>query len=140
MYARTAIVDLTWNRTAIDLFLALTLVPVALAFSVRTFPLYLRLPPIDWPVAKASLVYVGAAVMVVAHRVVPSVDQVGVAWLGHVTKGVVLLYFVWKLDILLRRRPPWTIDRLAEATGGPIQLASGCPIGVNSDGSSGRSM
>ncbi len=122
-----AVVDLTWNRISIDLFVGLTLVPVALAFSVRTFPLYLRLPPIHWSVPKASFVYVGAAMVVLVHRIVPSLEHEGLTGIGHVTKGAVLLYFIWKLDVLFRLRPPWTVGRLAQASGGPEATRAGLP-------------
>ena len=127
MRAETAMVDLVWNRNAIDVYVALTLVPVALAFSIRTFPLYLRLPPIDWSVPTASFVYVLAALLTFGHRFVPDLDYAVLTGSGHAVKGGILLYFIWKLDVLSRRRPPWTIDRLAEATGGPHPTRIGLP-------------
>jgi hypothetical protein len=42
--------DQGWNAFAVQVFLGLVLLPVALAFSVRTLPLYLRLAVPDWPV------------------------------------------------------------------------------------------
>jgi len=49
------VVDQSWNEFAITMFIGLVLIPVAFAFSVRMFPLYLRLPAPDWPVRGTAL-------------------------------------------------------------------------------------
>jgi hypothetical protein len=41
---RSVVVHQGWNAFAVQVFMGLVLLPVAFAFSVRTFPLYLRLP------------------------------------------------------------------------------------------------
>ena len=50
-------VNQPWDDFALNLFIDLVLLPVAFAFSVRMFPLYLRLPAPAWPVNKVGLVY-----------------------------------------------------------------------------------
>jgi hypothetical protein len=50
-------VNQPWDDFAINLLIGLVLLPVALAFSVRMFPLYLRLPAPNWPVRQIGLAY-----------------------------------------------------------------------------------
>jgi len=102
-------VDLQWHRLGLDLFAGLVLLPVAFAFSLRTFPLYLRLAPARGPWRPFALLYLGAC----ALEFLPPLlweDQTGflLQGLGKALRGGALLVFVWNLDLLLRRKPPWT--------------------------------
>jgi hypothetical protein len=98
------------------LVLGLVLLLVALAFSVRTLPLYLRLAVPDWPVRGTAYAYLGAwcvhvlptAPVVVA--LAPSVAR-ALAHLGQACTGGMLLWFMWKLDVLTQHREPWTVRR-----------------------------
>lgn len=116
------LVNLGWNRLAIDLFVSLVPVPIAMAVSARTFPLYLRLPAIDWPANRVGAVYLVALLLI--H--LSSIIQLGrlidgyayqirmISAIGFCLKGAALLVFTWKLDLHLRRRPPWTVNRIGE--------------------------
>ena len=57
---RSVVVHQGWNTFAVQVVLGLVLLPVALAFSVRTFPLYLRLAVPDWPVRGTAYAYLCA--------------------------------------------------------------------------------
>jgi uncharacterized protein involved in response to NO len=114
--SQTTVAHPAWNQFAIDSFLGLVLLPVAFAFSVRMFPLYLRLAPADWPVHGTAYVYL-AALVVQGLPTVPALFQVApqlmtvAANLGTLLRGSVVLWFVWQLDVLTRRREPWTVHR-----------------------------
>lgn len=118
--------DPGWSRFGLDLFVDGVLIPVALAFSVRTFPLYLRLPAVRWSVDGLVAVYlVGAAAQAVVRLLTlgPSgADGLGpLAAAGSLTKGVALLVFVWRIDLLTRRLAPWTAERCGEPPAEPVR-------------------
>ncbi|MBZ0159932.1 MAG: hypothetical protein K8G79_07340 [bacterium] len=106
----TSTVDTAWNEFAITIFMSLVLLPVAFALSVRLFPLYLALPAPDWPVYGVGCVYL----LAVCLQVIPTAPSLAglapdvtrrVVALGMLMKGGVILWFVWQLDLLTRRRP-----------------------------------
>lgn len=106
-----------WNRFGVETFLGLVLLPTAFGFSVRMLPLYLRLPKPDWPVQAVAAAYGAALAVQLVFLLPPLVVSGGYSWspwssLGRILKGVAILWFVWALDILTRRRPPWTIHRI----------------------------
>ena len=109
-----------WNQNAIEIFIGLVLLPVAFAFSVRMFPLYLGLRAPDWPVRGTAYVYlVGVALYVVP--LVPWVAALApkaassFSRAGMLLRGGVVLWFVWQLDILTRHRDPWMVNREVES-------------------------
>ncbi|MDZ7360666.1 MAG: NnrS family protein [candidate division KSB1 bacterium] len=112
-------VNQPWDDFAINLFIGLVLLPVAFAFSVRMFPLYLRLPAPDWPVRQIGLAYLIFFLL----QIIPTVPAVLravpetaflVSAAGQCAKSAIIVCFIWKLDVLLRRRAPWTVNRLFE--------------------------
>lgn len=106
-----ALLDPQWHRLSLDLFAALVLLPVAFAFSLRTFPLYLRLAPARWPVRPFALAYLTASALeFLAPLLCPGETGQALLGLGKTLKGIALLVFIWNLD-LLRRRPPWTAEQ-----------------------------
>ena len=112
------VVHPAWNQFGIQWFVYLVLLPIAFAFSIRTFPLYLRLP-----VASAWVASIGYAyLLTVLLQVLPTLPPFRVAApvltetlesVGMLGKGVVVLCFVWQLDVLTRIRKPWTVNRFA---------------------------
>ncbi len=119
-YEGNTLVRIAWNRFGIGLFVGLVLLPVAMAFSIRTFPLYLRLPAADWPVRGIGIVYLLALtleqlpVLIELLNLFPEQEGIGRLFssFGGAFKGGTLLFFIWKLDILFRRRSPWTSKRI----------------------------
>lgn len=104
------VVDQAWNEVAIQSFIGLVLLPVAFAHSVRLFPLYLALATPDWPVRGTAYAYL----LAVGLQMVPTVPPLSglapetarfLSSLGRFLKGGVILWFVWQLDLLTRRRP-----------------------------------
>jgi uncharacterized protein involved in response to NO len=114
-----ATVNQAWNDFAINLFCGLVLLPVAFAFSTRMFPLYLRLPAADWPVGNVGLAYLSFFLLQFLPTLPPLLRMIPEAGLfisaiGQCGKAGVIFLFVWKIDVLLRRRAPWTIERIGE--------------------------
>jgi uncharacterized protein involved in response to NO len=106
----THTVDTAWNEFAIVIFISFVLLPVAFALSVRLFPLYLALPAPDWPVYRIGCAYL----LAVCLQVIPTAPPLaGLAYggtrlvvaLGALLKGGIIIWFVWQLDLLTRRRP-----------------------------------
>jgi hypothetical protein len=113
---QTVVVHGGWNRFGIESFMGLVLIPVAFAISVRTFPLYLRLAVPDWSVRGVGYVYMAALVLRLLPMI-PWLQQLApqmmssLANSGMVLRGGVILWFVWKLDVLSRHKAPWTVNR-----------------------------
>ena len=114
------VLHIAWNRFGIEFFIGFVILPTAMAFSVRTFPLYLRLPAVRWPVARFGQVYL-LALILIQLPVLADLTQLSFSSLlshlspiGKVLRGGILLLFIWKLDILFRWYPPWTVNRLDE--------------------------
>jgi hypothetical protein len=110
------IVHLAWRQFAIRSFLGLTLLPVSFAFSLRMFPLYLRLTIPEWPVRGIAYAYLTALVLEVLPTAPPLAalvphTAVPLSHLGMMLKGGIIVWFVWQLDVLTRRRAPWTVRR-----------------------------
>jgi len=108
-----------WDDFAINLFIGLVLLPVAFVFSVRMFPLYLRLPAPDWPVRQVGLTYLIFFLLQTIPNAPPVLRAAPetaffVSAAGQCGKSAVIFYFIWKLDVLLRRGAPWTVNRVFE--------------------------
>jgi len=105
-----AVVDPAWDLLAIQGFLDLVLLPVAMAFSVRLLPMFLALSAAFWPVRGTAYAYLaGTCLGLIPPALAPfglegrSLDLLsGVA--GAI-RGGVILWFTWQLDLLTRRRP-----------------------------------
>ncbi len=104
------VVNSAWDLLAIQSFLDLVLLPVAMAFSVRLLPMFLALSAAFWPVSTTAYAYLaGACLQIIAPALAPfglegrSLDLLG--GIAGVIKGGVLLWFTWQLDLLTRRRP-----------------------------------
>lgn len=101
------VVSQTWNEISIHIFIGLVLLPVAFAFSIRMLPLYLRLPAADWPVQRVAYVYL-IGFLCQMREILPihflSHIEGYISSVGMLVKAGVILYVVWKLDVLTRRQ------------------------------------
>jgi uncharacterized protein involved in response to NO len=109
-------VNQPWDDFALNLFAGLVLLPVTFAFSVRMFPLYLRLPAPEWPVSKMGFAYLFFFALQILPTMPPFLSMSAeaaffISAVGQCGKSAVIFLFVWKLDLLLRRRAPWTVHR-----------------------------
>jgi uncharacterized protein involved in response to NO len=111
-----AVLQADWHRFAIDSMVGLVLLPVAFAVSVRTLPLYLRLAPPDWPVHHVAYAY-GIALAIQLLPTLPPLLALApplmssLSQCGTLAKSGVMLWFVWQLDVLTRRRDAWIVRR-----------------------------
>ncbi len=123
--------NIEWTRLSTDLFLGATLISVCLAFSIRTFPLYLRLPAANWAVREMAIAYV----MTFLVSWTADASSGSTAWKGarfvsglaNASWGILLVLLVWKLDVLLRLRDAWTADQIAQASDGSRPTRPGLP-------------
>jgi uncharacterized protein involved in response to NO len=130
--SKGSIIDLAWNEFSIQIFMGLVLLPVAFAFSIRTFPLYFRLAPIDWPVRKVAYAYLFALCLQTVPAFPPLSDLIPrasfyLSQVGMLLKGGAIFWFVWKLDILTRFREPWTGQRALQPTSDRRPTRPGMP-------------
>jgi len=112
-------IDQSWNEISVQLFLYLTLLPIAMAFSIRLLPLFLRLPSVNWPSEKYAILYFLSVLLQTIPFILIILSPAQtffIQWsaLGSVLKAVLILTFIWKLDILTRRKNPWTVNRIGE--------------------------
>ena len=97
------VVDRVWNDVSIQIFIHLVLLPVAFGFSIRMFPLYLRLPTADWPVRRVGYVYlIGVLCQIQEILPINFLSHIGryISSVGMLMKAAIILYIVWKLDVL----------------------------------------
>ncbi len=107
---RQIVVHPFWYYVATQSFLGLILLPVAFAFSVRLLPLYLRLPVPAWSVRGTAYAYLGGWLMHMIPMVPPMIQvapqgALFLSQLGMLGKGAVMLWFVWRLDVLSQCLP-----------------------------------
>ena len=104
--AGEVVVGKPWNDLSVRLFMGLVLLPISFAFSVRMFPLYLRLPVVKWNVRWLAYAYLLSVALHVSGFLPGNARPLGssVPHLGEALRGVIVLWFVWKLDILTRRQ------------------------------------
>ena len=103
------VVGQVWNEVSIHIFIGLVLLPVAFGFSIRMLPLYLRLPVADWHVRRVAYVYlIGFLCQLREIFPIDFLSHIGgyISSVGMLVKASVVLYVVWKLDVLTRRQEP----------------------------------
>lgn len=103
--SKSVIINQAWNEFAIQIFTGLVLLPVAFAFSIRTFPLYLRLAPSDGSVRGLAYAYLVSFClqMIPIFLLISGLTLQTFRYLsnlGMILKGGVIFWFVWKLDVL----------------------------------------
>jgi uncharacterized protein involved in response to NO len=102
----TAFVFPTMLDTALTMLMIHGFVlPITIVMAVRTLPLFMRLaPPPKRSLLPLSIIYVIALVLRL-------LEQPFFSPLGQISEGIGLLVFIWQLDVLLRRKSPWTTTR-----------------------------
>jgi uncharacterized protein involved in response to NO len=107
-----------WNNTLTHLFIMGFIIPVALSLSIRNLPLFMRLTfPPRRELAPIWVSYVIGLIL----RLVGQLEHpfgfdpnlsARLGGLGTILEGSALLVFIWLLDVLLRRKRPWTESRI----------------------------
>ena len=103
------VVNQVWNDFSIYIFIGLVLLPVAFGFSIRVLPLYLRLAVPDWPIRRAGYFYlIGFLCQIREILPIDFFNHIAgyISSVGLVVKAVVILYIIWKLDVLTRTKKP----------------------------------
>ncbi len=90
------------NNWSIKVFINLVILPICFAVSVRTFPLYLRLPAIKWHVENLVAWYAAGAGLELYYIKGWWTD------IGSLIRIIAVIVFILRLDILFRRKSPWT--------------------------------
>ncbi len=109
---RTTLLSIAWHRWAVEAFMGLALFPVAYAFSVRTFPLYIQTPLPRPGLWRWGLGYAGVTAAGLLTSMPVVIERLGtpgllltevlrLAWDGTV------LWLVWDLNLFVRTRPSW---------------------------------
>lgn len=96
------ILDFDWSQWIINGYIYLVLIPVGLAFSYRTFPLYLRLPPVSERVGIWGWFYGASIIFGWLPLCPPIYPRLASGWRGIVVVGrlamdVIILIMVSKL-------------------------------------------
>lgn len=91
------------NSLGIDYYLHGVLLPTCLAYSLSTFPIFLRLRAPNWPVWRPAALYAAGFACLLLAPIVDSLQAIGAA-----LRGLAVLWVVWKLD-LLRLNAPWFV-------------------------------
>lgn len=132
VFRGSMLLDQAWDQFAVQLFLGLTLLPVAMAHSVRLFPMVLALSAAFWPVRGTAYAYLlGVALVLVPTALgllgleVETLQSL--VSLGTMIKGGVILWFIWKLDVLTRRRPVERPARFLQSGPGRPPTRPGLP-------------
>lgn len=103
------ILPASWDGAIVHLMLAGFIVPMTMAFSVQTLPLFLRLPAPS-PRALGAII-VSYSIALPLHIVGLILDLPRIGGLGALLMGASLLAFIVVLDVLTRLRAPWTVNR-----------------------------
>jgi hypothetical protein len=106
---RHVILPVAWHHIAIESFIGLVLLPVAFVFSVRLFPLYLRLPPphgvgrgLAYAYLTSWLVQILPTIATL-QRLAPQSSLV-FSQIGRSLKAGVILWVVWRLQVFHHQR------------------------------------
>lgn len=104
------LLDQAWNAVVLETFIDLVLLPVCFAFSINTFPIFLRLRAPVWPVGRVAFTYSAAAVAKIVagalYTQTGSSSWLTVVLAARALHAVAILWLLWELD-LMRRKAPW---------------------------------
>ncbi len=103
-----------WHQWNADFFISFVLFPIAYAFSIRTFSLFLQLPiTIRKPVHVWGFIYLFLTVIAKFFWLPPLLVLMPelsfkLACIGRIARDLFMLWMVWKLNLFLHREPsPW---------------------------------
>ncbi len=119
VFSKAVTLNPAWNEFAIQVFVGLVLLPVIFVFSLRTFPLFLRLPSTNWHIRGVAWAYLFSFCLQLLPTMpspvnLPSGIAPFLSTSGAILKSLIVLWIVWQLDILTRLKKPWTVDRILE--------------------------
>lgn len=106
----TLFVSPAWNNIANETYIYGVLLPTCFAFSISTFPIFLRLRAPTWPVARVAVTYAVGVLLNILGLITELLGQSGVGSnllnIGVIIRAVAVFWLIFELD-LLRRHRPW---------------------------------
>lgn len=105
------IIDPIWNNTTTNVYIYLILLPTCFAFSISTFPIFLRLRAPIWPVERIALMYaIGSIFSLVCTTAIDlNFSNIILQLLfkfGICIRAAAILWLIFEID-LLRLHDPW---------------------------------
>jgi len=104
-----------WHLFLADVFIHFTIFSICIAVGLRALPLFLRLPSIKWNVKRFSILYLFSILSIFGFKIL--YHFIYIPWLPNliyifsIGKDTLLIWFIFKLDILFRSHPPWTAEQ-----------------------------
>lgn len=107
-----------WHVFLVDFFILFTVFPICIGIGLRALPLFMRLPKIDWSVKRFSWAYFTIVVVIIGIKLlyhfvyIPVLPKI--IYCATFLKNGLLLWFVFKLDILFKTKQDWTEEQNEE--------------------------
>ncbi len=104
-----------WHLFTVDIFIHFTIFSICAAVGLRALPLFLRLPAIKWNVKRFSIFYLIAILVFFGLKIfyhyiyIASLPKI--ISIISILKNALLIWFIYKLDVLFQTRPPWTAEQ-----------------------------
>ncbi len=104
-----------WHLFLVDFFILFSVFPICFGVGLRALPLFLRLPSIKWNVKKFSLIYFSVTLSIISFKLI--YYSIYIEWLPNIiyslslVKDILIMWFIFKLDILFKSNPPWVADQ-----------------------------
>lgn len=114
-----------WDQVVVHLMLHGFILPVAMAVSIQTLPLFLRLPVPSTTGLRAIIVaYIGGLGLQIVGLILGWSRLMA---LGNLAIGLTVLAFISLIDVLTRLRNPWTVRRVGEPSADRRPTRPGLP-------------
>ncbi len=112
LYSPELLIDAHWTRLATGSYVYLILLPSCFAYSIGTFPIFLRLRAPNWPVKRVAMLYLLGASLQLSSSVLEGVDTDLFGRIasssGILLRAAAVCWLCFELD-LLRLRAPWVL-------------------------------
>lgn len=113
LYNNQSILLPHWNIFIVDVFIFWIIIPICFGVGIRALPLFMRLPAIRWNTLNYSKIYLGIVTLYFCLKymyhvlddgqwILPLIYPIGL------TKFLLILWFIYKINIVIQLKPPWT--------------------------------
>jgi len=102
-----------WNLFMVEIFIYWIILPICFGVGLRAIPLFMRLPSIRWNTLLFSKIYFGTILFYFGLKLIYQSTEIGHLVLPYkyiigILKNGLIIWYVYKLDILLKLNAPWT--------------------------------
>lgn len=101
-----------WHLFLVDSFILFTILPICFGMGLRSLPLFMRLAPIRWNVKQFTSIYSVVVVTIILVKLVYHFIYIELfpimIYSLNILKDGLILWFVYKLDIVFKTKPGWT--------------------------------